>query len=126
MRDQESVEMPRLRSPRANPGARAGATQVDGAARADLVPSAVGREMLLMRAPAEFGGLGSLADEAVDRPGIDELVRHLRHIRDLSVAFGDVHDPDTEGLGKLGPGLAAAGRSRVDARVLGDVEQGLL
>src|SRR5882724_13344342 len=111
MSDQESVEMPRLRSPGANPGARAGSIQVDRAARARLVPSAVGREMLLMRAPPEFGGLGAFADETVDRPGIDELVRHLRHIRDLSVALGDVHDLDAQGLGELGPGFAAAGRS---------------
>src|SRR5260370_38176771 len=118
MRDQEPVEMSRLRSPGATPGARAGTIQVDRAARAGLVPSAVGREMLLVRAPPEFGGLGAFADEAVHRPGIDELVRHLRHIRDLSVAFGDVNDLDAEGLGKLGPSLAAAGRSRVDARIL--------
>src|ERR1700756_1030802 len=126
MRDQESVEMPRLRSPGADPGARAGTVQIDRAARALLVPSAVRREMLLVRAPPEFGRLSPFADEAVDRPGIDELVSDLGHIGDLRVAFGDMDDLDAEGLGKPGPGLAAAGSSRVDARVLGDVEQGLL
>src|SRR5882762_8370444 len=126
MGDQESVEMSRLWSPGTDAGARAGTVQVDRASRAGLVASAVGREMLLMRAPPEFGGLSPFADEAVDRPGIDELVRNLRHIRDLSVALGDVNDLDAESLRKLGPGLAAARHSRVDARILGDVEQGLL
>src|SRR6266403_894681 len=125
MRDQESVEMSRLRGPGADPGARAGAIQVDRAARAGLVPPAVGREMLLMGAPPELCGLSPFADEAVDRPGIDELVRDLRYVRDLSVAFGDVNDLDAERLGELGPGLAAAGHSGVDARVPGDIEQGL-
>src|SRR5882762_4138570 len=110
MRDQESVEMSRLRSPGADPGARAGTVQIDRASRAGLVASAVGREMLLMRAPPEFGGLSPFADEAVDRPGIDELVRNLRNIGDLRVAFGDMHDLDAEGLGKPGPGFPVSGR----------------
>src|SRR6267142_6921838 len=114
MRDQESVKMSRLGGPGADPGARAGTIQIDGAARPGLVASAVRGEMLLMRAPAKFGRLRAFADEAVDRPGIDELVRNLRHIGDLSVALGNMHDLDAEGLGELGPGLAAAGRSRID------------
>src|SRR5580692_2146091 len=104
MRDQIAVKMSRLRGPGANPGTRAGTIQIDRAARSRPVPPAIRREMLLMRAPAEFGGLGAFADEAVDRPSIDELVRLLRHIRDLSVAFGDMHDLDAEGLGQFGPG----------------------
>src|SRR5258708_36967562 len=108
MRDQESVEMSRLRSPGANPGARAGTIQVDRAARAGLVPSAVGREMLLVRAPPEFGGLGAFPDEPLHPPSIDGLFHHLRHIRDLSCAFGDVNDLDADGLGKLGPSLWAS------------------
>src|SRR3981189_1964901 len=106
MGDQKAVKMSRLGGPGANPGARAGTIQIDRAARARPVAPAIRREMLLMRAPAELRGLCAFADEAVDRPGIDELVRLLRHIRDLSVAFGDVHDLDAEGLGQLGPGLA--------------------
>src|ERR1700734_3064811 len=82
-------------------------------------------EMLLVRAPAQLGGLSPFADETVNRPGIDELVRFLRHFGDLRVALGDVYDLDAEGLGELGPGLAAAGRSRIDPGVLGYVEQGL-
>src|SRR6202051_3857686 len=101
MRDQEAVEMSRLRSPGAHPGARAGTIQVDRAAGADRVPPAVRREMPLVRAPSEFGGLRPLADEAVDRPGIDELVRHFRHIGDLRVAFRDIYDFDAECLGQL-------------------------
>src|SRR5258708_24762307 len=103
MRDQESVEMSRLRSPGANPGARAGTIQVDRAARAGLVPSAVGREMLLVRAPPEFGGLGAFADEALHQPRIDEILRHLRPTRYLSCAFGAVDDPGAAGLGTPGP-----------------------
>ena len=34
-----------------------------------------------MRAPAELGRLAALADEAVDRPGVDELARLLRRRR---------------------------------------------
>src|SRR5271170_2137813 len=98
MRDQESVKMSRLGGPGAHPRTCAGSIQVNRAARSRLVAPAIGREMLLMRAPAEFRGLGAFADEAVDRPGIDELIRVLRHVRDLSVAFGDMHDLDAEGL----------------------------
>src|SRR3982074_1612205 len=108
MRDQEAVEMSRLRCPGANPSARSGSIQIDRAARTGGVASAIGREMLLMSAPSEFGGLSPFADEAVDRPGIDELVRNLRHPGDLRVAFGDMHDLDAEGLRQLGPGFAVA------------------
>src|SRR3979411_3286815 len=82
--------------------------------------------MLLMRAPSEFGGLSPFAAEAVDRPGIDELVRNFRHPGDLRVAFGDMHNLDAESLRQLGPGFAIAGYVRLDSRVLGDIEQSLL
>src|SRR6202035_480023 len=82
--------------------------------------------MLLMRAPAKFGGLSALADEAVDRPGIDELIRRLGHVRDLSIALGDMYDLDAESLAQAGPGLAAAGAARIHPGVPSDVEQGLL
>ena len=85
--------MSRRGGPGANPRARAGTIQIDRTARAGLVPSAVRREMLLMRAPAEFSGLSPFADEAVDRPGIDEFVGLLRDIRDLAVAFAEKNEP---------------------------------
>src|ERR1700675_2826632 len=103
------MEMSGLRRPRAHSSARPRPIQIDGAAGSVLVPAAARRKMLLMRAPAEFRGLCSLADEAIDGPGIDEFVGHLRHIGDLRVAFGDVHDFDTERLRKLGPSRALRG-----------------
>src|SRR6202041_1118807 len=95
-------------------------------ARTRLVAAAIRREVPLMRAPTEFGGLSPLADEAVNGPGIDELVGSLRHIRHLGVALGDMHDLDAESLRELGPRLAAARPADIDAGIFGDVEQGLL
>src|SRR6202051_3793103 len=82
--------------------------------------------MLLMGAPAEFGGLSALAHEAVDRPGIDELIRRLRHVRHLGVALGDMHDLDAKSPRERSPRLAAAGLSHIHPGIFGDVEQGLL
>src|ERR1039457_5737442 len=96
MRDQESVETAGLGRPGAHPGARSRAIQIDRAARAHSMSAAIERKVLLVRAPTEFGGLRAFADEAVDRPGIDEVVVLLRDIRDLAVAFGDMHDLDAE------------------------------
>src|ERR1700722_15522429 len=104
--------MPRLGGPGAHPRTRARAIQVDRAARSLRMPSAVRGEVLLMRAPAEFGGLSAFADEAVHGPGVDELVGLLRHIRDLGIALGDVNDLDPESLCQFGPGLAAGRSSR--------------
>src|SRR5580700_11619434 len=115
MRDQEAVEMPRLGGPGAHAGARAGTIEVDRATRTVGMASPVRRKMPLVRAPSEFGRLRSFADEAVDRPGIDELVRLLRHVGHLGVAFGDVHDLDAESLAQLGPGVAAVRRAGIDA-----------
>src|SRR5579863_7888150 len=114
--------MPRLGGPGAHAGARAGTIEVNRAARTVGMAPAVRRKMPLVRTPSEFGGLRSLADEAVDRPGIDELVCLLRHVGHLGVAFGDMHDLDAEGLAEFGPGLAAVRRSGIDAGVRGAVE----
>src|ERR1700734_163992 len=103
MRDQEAGGMPRLGGPRADAGAGAGTIEVKRAARTVGVASPVHGKMPLVRAPSEFGRLRSFADEAVDRPGIDELVRLLRHVGHLGVAFGDMHDLDAEGLAKPRP-----------------------
>jgi hypothetical protein len=52
--------------------------------------------MALMRAPAELGRLHAFGDEAVDRPGVDELARLFRDARDLGIALGDMDDFDAE------------------------------
>src|SRR5260221_930619 len=65
--------------------------------------------MPLVRAPAELGRLRALAEEAVDRPGVDELARLFRDLGDLGVALGNVDDLDPEPLGECGP-AGAVGR----------------
>ena len=109
MRDQKAMERARLRRPGAHARARAGAVQIDGAARSRLMPSAIRREMLLMRPPAELGRLRAFAHEAVHRPGVDELVQFLRLLADLGIPLGDVDDLDAQRLRELRPLLAAGG-----------------
>ena len=123
VRDEKTVEMAGLRRPGAHARTRPRAVQIDGAAGPGLVAPAIRREVLLVRAPAEFGGLRALADEAVDGPCVDELVHLLRDIRHLGVAFGDVHDLDAEGLRQCRPLVARPGVAGIDAGVRGDVEQ---
>ena len=126
MRDQKAVEMARRRRPGAHPRTRSGPVEIDGAARARLVSAAIRRKMPLVRAPAEFGGLGPLAHEAVDRPGVDEFVGRLRHVRDLGVAFRDVHHLHAQPLSQRSP-IAAAGRHRaLHAGIGRNIEQRLL
>src|ERR1700726_3006641 len=110
MGNEKTVKVPRLRSPRANPGAGAGTIQIDGAARPDTVAPAVRGEMLLVGAPSQLGRLRAFADEAVHRPSIDELVGLLRRLGYLSVPLGDVDDLDPELLGELGPVRASRRR----------------
>ena len=57
---------------------------------------AVGREMFLVRAPAELARLPSLADEADHRPGVGELIALLARLGDLGVALGTMDDLDAE------------------------------
>src|SRR5271154_7595552 len=116
----------RLWRPGTNPGGRAGLAKIDGRARAEIMPLAVAREVLLVRAPAELGRLRALGNEAVDRPGIDELVLLLRDRGDLSIAFGHVHHAHAQGLRQLGPAHARARYGRADTGVGRDVEQRLL
>ena len=75
--DQEAVEGAFQRRPGAHAGGGARPQQVDRRVAADLVPAAVRRQRLLVRAPAQLGRLAAFADEAVDRPGVDELARLL-------------------------------------------------
>src|SRR5450759_649818 len=105
--------MPGLGCPGSHTRTRARTIQVDRTAGSVFVSAAIRREMPLVRAPAEFGRLRALAHEALHRPGVDELVRLLGHVCDLSIALGDMNDLDTQGVGKLGPLLSAGGISRL-------------
>ena len=71
------MERPFHRRPGAHARRGARPHQIDRRATAEIMPTPVRRQRLLMRAPAEFGRLAALADEAVDRPGVDELARLL-------------------------------------------------
>src|SRR5262249_44036765 len=93
---------------------------------AEIVSSAVIREMPLMRAPTEFRWLRALAVEAVDRPGVDEFAGRLGYRRDLRVALGDVDRLDPETLREPAP--AGAVHRRGDPRIgrARDIEERLL
>ena len=54
--------------------------------------NAFGRQTPLVRAPADLGRRDAFLVEALDGPGVDELVGRLRHVGDLRVALGDVDD----------------------------------
>ena len=79
-----------------------------------------------MRAPAELGRLAAFADEAVDRPGVDELAEALRHLRDLRVALGDVDHLHLQLVRQRRPLLARARIAGVDAGVGREIQQRLL
>ncbi len=61
----------------------------------------VGGQFFLMRAPAHLRGGGPLLPEALDAPGIDELVHLFGLIRDLRVALAAVNHLDAELLGQV-------------------------
>ena len=126
VRDQEAVERAGLRRPGAHARARARLQHVDRALRAEIVALAARRQRLLVRAPAELGRLTALADEAVDRPRVDELARTLRHVRDLRVALGDVDHLDLQLGRERRPLLARARIAGGDAGVRRKIEQRLL
>ncbi len=116
----------RGRRPRAHARAGARLGQVDRGVAAEIVPAPVGRHVLLVRAPAEFGGLHALRAEALDRPGVDEDAARLRVAGALGVALGDVDALDAEALHQPAPALAVCGFLHGDAGVARDVEQRLL
>jgi hypothetical protein len=112
MRDQEAVEMAGLeRRPGAHARRGARLRQVDRGAAAEVMALAVAREILLVRAPAQLGRLATLADEAVDRPGVDELVGLLGHRRPACRARRCAR-PSRRAARELRPLLAARGRRR--------------
>ena len=126
VRDDVAVERAFDRRPGAHLGEQAGTVQVDRRVAAERVALAVGRQRLLVRAPAHLGGLAAFGDEAVDRPGVDELAHFLRLGRNLRVALGDVDHLHAQALGELAPALARGRDRRLQAGVAGHVHQRLL
>src|SRR5580658_6660460 len=126
MRDEEAVIGAFERRPAAYARRRSRAVQKDRAAGAEIVAATIGGEVPLMAAPAELGWLLAFADEAVDRPGVDELAGTLGPGRGLRVALGDMNHLDAQFFGKRAPLGASLGRGDRRAGVHGDVEQRLL
>ena len=96
--DAEADQRPADRRPRAHLGGAAGLVEIDRAARSRRMLAPVGRQPLLVRAPAELGRLQAFADEAGHAPGVDELAGTLGPAGDLRVVLGDV---DHLGAGPL-------------------------
>src|SRR6516165_12378762 len=94
------------RRPAAYTGRGTGPQKIDRRATPEIVPAPIFREVPFMCAPAEFRRLRSLADEPVDRPGINEFARHFRDPRDLSVPFGNMDDLDPQLFGQQRPIVA--------------------
>ena len=126
VRDQEAVERTVVGRPGAHARAGAGLVQVDRRAAAVGVAHAALGEVTLVRAPAELGRLAALGDEAVDRPGVDELARTLGLARHLGVALGDVDRLHAQVAEQPRP-ACAVGRLRMrQAGVAGDDQRRLL
>jgi hypothetical protein len=94
--------------------------------RAEIVALTAWRQLLLVRAPAELGRLAAFADEAIDRPGVDELAHALRHVCDLRVALGDVDHLHLQLVRECRPLLTRARIAGVDADVRCEIQQRLL
>src|SRR6516164_2988425 len=109
MRDEEAVIGPLERRPAAHPHRGARTQEVDRRTAAEFMARPIGREMPLMRAPAELAWLAAFAAEAADRPGVDELADTLGDIRDLRVALGDMDDLDAEPMRERRPAVAIGG-----------------
>src|SRR5215469_8072688 len=82
--------------------------------------------MALMCSPAELGRLRAFADEAVDRPGVDEFARVFRDRRDLRIALRDMDHLDAEPLCEARPTVARNRNARTKAGILGQIDQRLL
>src|SRR6185312_15514177 len=83
-------------------------------------------EVALVRAPTQFGGLRTFADEAIYRPGVDELTRLLRYVGHLRVTLGDVNNLHTQTASKIAPVAARLRVTGVNAAVARDIQQRLL
>ena len=125
VRDQVALDRAGVRRPRAHARRRAGARQVDRRAAAVLVERRLGRHVPFVGSPAELGGLQPLAEEAFDRPGVDELVGLLRDVGPLRVALGDVDALDAEVAREVRPFRARRRRDRA-AEVGGEPHERVL
>ena len=78
------------------------ARQADLALRAVRVLERERRQLLLVGAPAHLGRRRALFAEALDAPGVDELVDFLRPVGDLRVALAAVNHLDARADGPGG------------------------
>src|SRR5580658_1386677 len=103
MCDQKAVIGTVDRGPAAHPRGHTRLRQVDRRAAAKVEAPPVAREIAFVRTPAELRRLAAFRYEAIDRPGVDKLVRLLRDRGHLGIALGDVNHLDAQTLCKLGP-----------------------
>ena len=122
VRDQQALVAAHRGRPAAREGAAAGARQVQRA-RALAVLARVARQVLFVRADGQFHRLHQLADEAVDGPGVDELVVALGLVAGLRVALGDLDHRDFQFLRQVRPVLVAGRLSLAIAQVLVQFQQ---
>ena len=117
---------PRRRAPGAHARVGARLQHIDRGLRAVLVGAGVLRHPFFVGAPAELGRLHALGDEALDRPGIDELAHGLGGLGALGVALGDMNALDACIHHQPGPFLLRFGLFEGQAEIGGQVQQGLL
>ena len=85
-----------VRHPGPDPRVHAHAGEADLVARPCPVAVGEGGQLLLVRAPPHLGGGRALLAEALDAPGVDELVHPLRLVGDLRVALAAMDDLDAQ------------------------------
>src|SRR5262249_2895270 len=104
----------------------AGPQQVDRSPAAEVVGAAVGREMPLIRTPAESARLRTLTAKPADRPGVAELAGFLGDRRALGSPSADVDalNPNPPGAG--GPFAARRRTAAAEPGVGAEVEKRLL
>ena len=118
-------------------GVDAHARQADLAPRAVRCSKASGGQLLFVRAPAHLGRRRPLFAEALDAPGVDELVHLLGPVGDLRVALAAMNDLHAELLGQVVELRAASTWCAIFSacaplnflsaeRAVGDVQQALL
>src|SRR5215208_894104 len=125
MRDAEPVEMAGHRGPGAHSRAGAWLHQINSGQGTCILPLAIPREVLFVRAPAELARLRPFAHEAIHRPGVDEFVGFLRDLRRLGIALRDMDDFDAEFARELAPLRPGPGIGAFDTSIRRDVEQSL-
>jgi hypothetical protein len=89
------------RHPRRNEGVDAHARQTDLALGAVRMLVGIGGQLFFMGAPAHLGRGRSFFAEALNAPGIDELVHLFGLVGDLRVALAAMNDLDAELLGQV-------------------------